>query len=162
MTESERANVVREALSWVGTAFHHRGRVKATRDRDGRILDKGGVDCAQSVYLIYRAALPARMPAIAAADLDYGQHWNLSSATAAEERYLAAVLAHASEIGEKAARPGDLALFKVGLAFAHVAIVMPPGWPKVAHANAEAGVFMCDSGNQGPWARRAKRFFTLR
>ncbi len=146
----ERAAVVREALSWLGTAFHHRGRVKATRDAAGAITDRGGVDCAQSVYLICRAACPARVPEIAAADGPYGFQWNLSKATAAEEGYLGAVLDHAREIGRAAARAGDLALFRWGLAWAHGAIVMPPGWPAIAHANIDGGAFMLDRADRGP------------
>lgn len=158
---SERLAVVREAQSWVGTAFHHRGRIKARRDASGRIVDQGGVDCAQSVYLVYRAALPERVPEIEAADLDYGQQWNLSKETAREERYLTTVLEHAREIGREDAKPGDLALFRWGLAFSHGAIVMTPAWPRIAHANSEAGSFMLDRADLGPIARRKVRFFTL-
>ena len=158
---TERAAVIRETLSWLGTAFHHRGRIKAARDAHGRITDKGGVDCAQSIYLIYRAACPARVPEIAAADGHYAFAWNLSKESAAEERYLGTVLEHAREIGREAALPGDLALFKWGLAWAHGAIVMPPGWPSIAHANADAGCFMLDRADLGRLARRPARFFTL-
>lgn len=161
MGQDERAAVIREAVSWLGTAFHHRGRVKATRDATGAVIDKGGVDCAQSIYLIYRAALPARVPEIAAADAHYAFTWNLSKETAGEERYLNTVIAHAREIERDAARPGDLALFRWGLAWAHGAVVMPPGWPSIAHANADAGVFMLDRADLGRLARRAARFFTL-
>lgn len=161
LIEPERAAVVREALSWVGTAFHHRGRIKARRDASGRILDKGGVDCAQSVYLIYRAACPARVPEIETADLDYGFQWNLSKEAASAERYLSAVQSHAREIEPGALLPGDLALFRWGLAYAHGAIVMLPGWPAIAHANAAAGGFMLDRGDLGRLHRRPVKFFTL-
>lgn len=162
MTEAstaQRAAVVREALSWIGTSFHHRGRVKVKRDASGAIVERGGVDCAQSVYLIYRAACPERVPEIAAADDHYAFQWNLAKATAGEERYLKTVLAHARETHEPA--PGDLALFRWGLAFAHGAIVMPPGFPAIAHANANAGCFMLDRADLGRFARRPARFFTL-
>jgi cell wall-associated NlpC family hydrolase len=158
---SERAAVIRETMSWLGTAFHHRGRIKASRDAQGRIVDKGGVDCAQSVYLIYRAAVPAIVPALEAADADYAFAWNLSKETAGEERYLATVLAHAREIERGAARQGDLALYRWGLAWAHGAIVMPPGYPSIAHANANAGLFMLDRADIGKLARRPVRFFSL-
>jgi cell wall-associated NlpC family hydrolase len=159
MSDLARAAVVREALSWLGTAFHHRGRVKAKRDPSGAIIDRGGVDCAQSVYLIYRAACPARVPEIAAADGHYAFQWNLAKTTAGEERYLNTVLAHARET--RAPLPADLALFRWGLAYAHGAIVMPPGFPAIAHANAGAGLFMLDRADLGRFARRPVRFFTL-
>jgi cell wall-associated NlpC family hydrolase len=160
MTEDEeRAAVVREALSWVGTSFHHRGRVKATRDASGKITDSGGVDCAQSVYLIYRAALPGLVPEIDAADAYYGFQWNLARGAAAEERYLGAVLEHAREIETPLA--GDLALFRWGRAFAHGGVILPPGFPTIAHANAEAGVFMHDRADLGRLRGRTVRFFSL-
>jgi len=160
-TQAQRDAVVLEAQSWIGTAFHHRGRIKATRGADGTITDKGGVDCAQSVYLIYRAACPHLVPELRVADASYAFQWNLSKATAGEERYLAAVLDHAIEIGRALVRPGDLALFKWGLAWAHGAIVMPPGFPAVAHANGDVGVFMLDRAEGGRFTRRPARFFTL-
>jgi hypothetical protein len=157
--EAGRAAIVREAESWLGTAFHHRGRVKATRDAPGRIVDKGGVDCAQSIYFIVRAAVPERVPAIASADAAYAFQWNLRKG--AEESYLAAVLDHACEIALERVKPADLCLFRFAHAWAHGAIVMPPGWPAIAHANAFAGLFMLDRADQGRLARRPVRFFTL-
>jgi cell wall-associated NlpC family hydrolase len=159
--DAQRDAVIRETMSWLGTAFHHRGRIKAIRDAQGKITDKGGVDCAQSVYLIYRAAVPAIVPELAAADADYAFAWNLSKETAGEERYLGVVLDHAHEIERGAARPGDLALFRWGLAWAHGAIIMPPGFASIAHANANAGLFMLDRADNGKLARRPVRFFTL-
>ena len=66
--DAERAAVVAEARSWLRTPYHHMGRVKCTRDAQGTITDKGGVDCAQSVYLIYRAACPHLVPELPVAD----------------------------------------------------------------------------------------------
>ncbi len=157
----QRAAIVREAASWYGTAFHHRGHVKATRDAARRIIDKGGVDCAQSIYLIARAAVPHLVPEIATADSDYAFQWNLAKTTGAAELYLAAVLGHAHEISLEDARPGDLALFRFAHAWAHGAIVMPPGWPAIAHANAAAGFFIFDRATEGRLAGRPVRFFTL-
>ncbi|HUB95744.1 MAG TPA: hypothetical protein VL993_07500 [Stellaceae bacterium] len=158
---AERSAVVREAASWFGTAFHHRGRIKVARDPSGVVIDRGGVDCAQSVYLIYRAALPRRVPEIAAADRPYAFQWNLNKATAGEEGYLTAVLDHAREIALAQVGAGDLALFRVGLAWAHGAIVMPPGWPAIAHANIDAGLFMLDRADEGRLGRCKVRCFTL-
>ena len=156
----ERAAVVAEALAWEGTAFHHMGRLKIRRDADGVVLDRGGADCAYATLLIYRAALPHRVPA-----MEFGYYaptWNLSRESAAGERYLATVTALPG-VREVAAGempgPGDLALFRGGLAWAHGAIVI--GWPMIAHANAEAGCFMRDRVDQGRLARRPRRFFTF-
>lgn len=157
----ERGLVTREAASHVGTAFHHRGRIWATKDADGKILDKGGIDCAQSVYFIYRAALSERLPEVVEADAPYIFQWNLSEATARDESYLQTVLKYAREIKREESQPGDLALFRVARAWAHGAIIMPPGFPSIAHANTDAHVFMIDRVESGRLARRPVRFFTL-
>src|ERR1700691_4034620 len=90
MTENcERDAVVAEALSWIGTAYHHAGRVKIRRDEAGRVVERGGADCATATYLIFRAALPARVPEI---DLGtWSPQWNLSRQAAEAERYLMTV-----------------------------------------------------------------------
>ena len=146
----ERSAVVREALTWQGTPFHHMGRIK------GRA---GGADCAYATAMIYHAALPHRVEAPEFGP--YAPQWNLSRG--AQERYLATVmgLPGVCEIGAGDARPGDLVLFRIAHAWAHGAIVMPPGWPAIAHADAEAGMFLRARGDGGRLARRAKRFFTF-
>jgi len=157
---NERAAVVAEALSWEGTAFPHLGRLKIRRGADGAVLDRGGADCAYATLLIYRAALPHRVPA-----MEFGYYaptWNLSRAGAADEPYLATVsaLSGVCEVpAGEAPGPGDLALFRWGLAWAHGAIVIQ--WPVIAHANAEAGCFTRDRADQGRLARRPRRFFTF-
>lgn len=147
---SERAAVIREALSWQGTPFHHMGRLKGSG---------GGADCAYATAMIYHAALPTR---VAAPDFGfYAVQWNLSRGV--EERYLETVagLGGVREIAAAQATPGDLALFRIAHAWAHGAIVMPPGWPAIAHADAEAGMFILARGDGGRLARRPKRFFSF-
>lgn len=147
---NERLAVVAEAKSWIGTPFHHMGWVK------GR---QGGADCATSTLMIYRAALPHRVPALA---LDpYSPQWHLSRGAA--ERYLDTVtsIAGVAEIAMADARPGDLVLYRLGHAWAHGAILMPPGWPQIAHADADAGMFVEGIGDGGRLAGRAKRFFSF-
>jgi hypothetical protein len=39
--------------------------------------------------------------------------------------------------------------------------VMPPGFPTIAHASAEAGLFLLDRADTGRLARRPVRFFSL-
>src|SRR5579885_82297 len=154
---AERGAVVAEALSWEGTAFHHMGRRKIRRTADGAVADRGGADCAYATLLIYRAAVPQRVPA-----LQFGYYaptWNLTRAGAAGERYLATVLALPGVREVETPGPGDLALFRWGLAWAHGAVVIQ--WPMIAHANAEARRFMRDRADQGRLARRPRRFFTF-
>ena len=126
----------------------------------GRVKGRGGgADCATATMMIYHAALPDRVPA-----MDFGHYavqWNMSRG--APETYLDTVtsLPGIREIDADAALPGDLALFRIAHAWAHGAIVMPPGWPAIAHADAEAGMFILARGDGGRLARRPKRFFTF-
>jgi cell wall-associated NlpC family hydrolase len=156
---AERAAVVVEALTWLGTAFHHMGRIKIKRDSQGRVIDRGGADCAYATMMIYHAALPARVPA-----MEFGYYaaaWNLSRKSAAAETYLATVLGLEHVRETDTPLPGDLVLYRWGLAWAHGAIVMSPGWPAIAHASWEAKMFTRDLGDQGRLARRQKRFFSF-
>ena len=144
----ERRAVVREANTWIGTPFHHMGRVK------GRT---GGVDCAYCCALVYHAALPDRVPA-----MDFGYYaptWNMSKKSAAPERYLATVLALPGVCEVAAPSPGDLALFHWGLAWAHGAVVID--WPVIVHADMNAGFVALVLANEGRLARRQRRFFSF-
>jgi cell wall-associated NlpC family hydrolase len=60
-------------------------------------------------------------------------------------------------------KPADFVLFKVGKAYAHGAIVMPPGWPRIIHADGLAQCVAYGHGDGGKLAdpRCQPRFFTL-
>jgi cell wall-associated NlpC family hydrolase len=115
MTENEgRAVVVREAIGWLGTPYHHRAKLKGI-----------GVDCAQLVLAVYAAA-----GLIEDFDTgDYPHDWHLHRDV---ERYLGQVARFAGEIPVEAAGPGDVLLFKFGRCFSHGAIVTRG--PQVVHA----------------------------
>lgn len=91
------------------------------------------------------------------ADADVGHYppdWHLHRD---EERYLGWVTRlGAREIAAPA--PGDFALFRVGRAFAHGAIVTD--WPCGIHAVIHEGVVLADL-TQSWLAGRAVRFFTM-
>ena len=57
--------------------------------------------------------------------------------------------------------PGDVALYRMGRAFAHGAIIVDPGWPAIVHANAAAKAVVLGRGDEGRLAGRAMRFFSL-
>lgn len=113
-----RAAIIREARTWIGTRYHDHARVKGA-----------GVDCAQLIAAVYHASgliedlhIPYYSP----------QQFLHSDA----EDYLRTVQGFAREIPEAEARPGDVVLYKLGRAFGHGAIIMPPGWPAIIHAHA--------------------------
>jgi len=125
MTELERQQrraVAAEAQSWLGTPYHHMGRLKGV-----------GVDCAMLPAEIYEACglIPRQEVAF------YPMDWNLHQGG---ERYLAQVLEHAAEV--EAPHPGDLVLWRFGRCLAHGAIVLD--WPRIIHAVVRVGVVLDD------------------
>lgn len=138
----ERADVCAEARSWLGTPYHHMGRVK------GRA---GGVDCAQLVWAVFHACgLTPFLPLE-----HYPPDWHLNRGI---ERYMTLVLERARAVA--APRRGDIVLYRLGRAFAHGAIIVDPGWPTVVHANFAARAVVLGHGEEGRLAGRPRRFFS--
>jgi NlpC/P60 family putative phage cell wall peptidase len=130
----QRAAVVAEARTWLGTPYHHEARLKGI-----------GVDCAQLLAGIFSAPsvaliAPPQIP-------HYPPDWHLHRDA---ERYLGIILAHAREFDPPAAGPlpGDVVLWKFGRCFSHGAIVL--AWPTVIHAYVGKGCVLDDVGT-APW-----------
>ena len=126
MTQAEqRAKVVAEAKTWLGTPYHHRGKVKGV-----------GVDCAQLVLCVYACAGLVQ-------DFDTGAYppdWHLHRE---EERYMGIIRTLAVEIPRSALLPGDVILYRFGRAFSHGALVID--LPQLVHASRRDGaVVMTD------------------
>jgi cell wall-associated NlpC family hydrolase len=135
-----RANVVALARRWLGTPYHHMGRVRGA-----------GVDCAMFPLEVYRAA--GIIPDI---DLPYyPQDWMLHRS---EEIFLQIVQQYASEVERP--EPGDLVLYRFGRCFAHGAIVID--WPTIIHALTGRGVMLADGEREGCLVGRKRKFFSLR
>lgn len=154
MTETEqRAAVLAETRSWLGTFYHHEGEVKCTRDAAGKIVDRGGVDCAKLLYCVFHRCgfIPAReIP-------HYPPDWHLHRD---EERYLKIVFEHAREIPETEAKPADVVLYQWGRCWAHGGIIVEPGWPHVIHALRDAGQVIEDLGTAGRLLTRPRKFMS--
>ena len=132
--------VVAEARSWIGTRYAHRGRAKGPQ---------GGVDCAQSIYLIYRnCGLCDEMP-LTEYTPDYMCHRNV-------EIYLTNVTAHCREVTQP--QPGDIALFKIGRIFAHGGVVTK--WPYIIHASRDAKCVLEESAYTGRLCKAQVKFFS--
>lgn len=137
----QRATIVAEARSWLGTPYHHRAEVKGA-----------GVDCAQLLHAVYRGC--GLVPEIAIPP--YPPDWHLHRGA---ERYLAAVLDHAVEIAGPPL-PGDIALWRFGRCFSHGAIVV--AWPIVIHAYVGRRVASEDAERAADLARRPRKLFALK
>lgn len=146
---AQRAAVVAEALSFIGTPYHHMGRIKGS---------KGGVDCAMLLAEVYhRAGVIAHVEVA-----HYPPDWHLHRR---DERFLAYLLDRA--MPTETPQPGDVVTWRIGLGFAHAAIVVDPGWPAIVHSDMTAGFVLRSDGTRGRHAHardgtpRPVRFFTL-
>jgi cell wall-associated NlpC family hydrolase len=141
--KDQRAAIVAEARSWMGTPFVDCARVKGA-----------GVDCAQFIAAVYERIL-GRPISIES----YSPQWHLHRD---EERYIQGLLDHGCrEIGQAEVLPGDIALYKVGRCFSHGAIVLD--WPKeIIHAvKLQRGVVYSDPVRDKFVASRERKFFTF-
>jgi cell wall-associated NlpC family hydrolase len=133
--------VVAEALSWLGTPYAHRQRLKGV-----------GVDCAQLPLAVYAAA-----GLIAPVDVGaYAPQWHLHRG---EELYLGWVMRFGREIAREAVGPGDFALWRYGRTFSHGAILLGGG--RVIHARRGLGVVIDDMDADEELRTRPRRLFTL-
>lgn len=115
--EAARDRIDAIARSWIGTKFHDHARVKGA-----------GVDCAQILLGTFEEA--GLIPPI-----DVGHYSAQFFLHSAEERYLGWVSKFAHEVPLERVRHGDVVLYKIGMCFAHGAIVVKPGWPHIIHAH---------------------------
>lgn len=137
--------VVAEAMTWLRTPYHPRGRVKGH-----------GVDCVTFPVLVY-AAVYGKEPSVPA---KYSVQWHMHHD---EEKYLAHVLEYADPIDSP--EPGDFVLWRFGRAFSHGGIIID--WPLVIHAHMENGVTLDDADAAGIFKMkngdlRERKFFRPR
>jgi len=136
----ERAAVVAEAMTWMGTPWHHRASVKGV-----------GVDCAMFVLTVYaNAGLIQRFD-----PGDYPRDWHIHKS---EERFLGFVAPFVRRIEESEVQAGDLVLCKIGRVFSHGVIVT--AWPQGIHALVGANVQLCDLDRDVGLISGEKRYFT--
>lgn len=117
----ERARVVGEAVSWLGTPYRHLQMVKGPR---------GGVDCAMLLRGVYSAV------GIIPKDFDlpnYSTQWHLHRS----EEKMAEVVSRFATLVDRDPLPGDIVLWKFFKAHAHACIVTE--WPHAVHAYIDAG-----------------------
>ena len=131
--------IVAEAMGWVGTRYHHQGRVKGA-----------GVDCAMILCEVYHACglIPFIDPR------PYPMDWMLHRS---EERYLGWIAKYGDKVADP--QPGDIALYRFGRCISHGAIVV--GWPEVIHAVRGEGVVL-GNGTAGQLDGRLVGFWRIR
>ena len=150
LSSDRREAVIEEARSWIGTPYHHMGRVKGV-----------AVDCLTFLAEVYERAGVIPHVEVPFYPPDWFMHRD-------EERYVEGVLRYAREIagggreakeyaGDVPALPGDIAIFRFGRCFAHGGIITD--WPLLIHAFQYTGVVPF-SAQGGLLRGRKVRFFT--
>lgn len=121
-----REDIKNEALSWLGTPYHHEAMVKGAQ---------GGVDCAMINIAVYRD-FAGKIPT----DFDprpYTMQWHLHRS---EERYLNWFTQYAKQVD--APEVGDVILFKFGRTTSHSGIYIGNG--VMVHALRAAGLVLLE------------------
>ncbi|HEU5231963.1 MAG TPA: NlpC/P60 family protein [Terriglobales bacterium] len=141
-SQSTRDRVREIARSWLGTPYHHMGRIKGV-----------GVDCAMFPLEVYREA-----GLIGDIEIPfYPPDWHLHRS---EEIYLKIVQQRALELrGHAPPEPGDFVLYQFGRTWSHGAIVVD--WPVIIHAVVQHGVILSEGENDGMLVGRKRRLFRV-
>jgi cell wall-associated NlpC family hydrolase len=120
-----RRRVVAEARSWLGTPYHHHGRVKGA-----------GVDCAQILAAVFEA-----VEVVPHLELgNYSTQWHLHRG---EETYLQNLEAAGARRLAPGLhpQPGDVGVWRFGRTYSHGGIVVEGGAdPLVVHSYVGLGV----------------------
>lgn len=134
MSAEMRQAIVTEALSWLGTPFHHSARIKGV-----------GVDCAMLLAEVFE-----RVGMVAHVDVaNYPFDWHMHQK---EQRFSAMVTHYAHPISVDRVLPGDVVLFQFGQCASHGAIVI--AWPSIVHAWMPAGRVVRGNALDGRLANR--------
>jgi NlpC/P60 family putative phage cell wall peptidase len=136
---AERRAVIAEALTWKGTPWHHRARIKGA-----------GVDCIQFLIGVYHAC--GLCPAIDTGYYppDWMRHRD-------EERLLNGVRQYADEI--EAPGLGDIVVYRFGRCFSHAGIFTGP--QEIVHAYLAERVVTLGDPDGGRLAGRERKFFSV-
>lgn len=138
----QRAAVVAQAATWLGTPYHHHGRIKGA-----------GVDCAMLLAEVYQACglVPPLEPG------HYPHDWHLHRS---QELFLAWVR-HAGARQVQAPDVGDVGLWHYGRTWSHGSIVVAAGpVPMLVHAYIGLGVVRT-AADEAPLAGRDVQWYSL-
>jgi cell wall-associated NlpC family hydrolase len=142
ITPAQRRAVVAEALTWRGTPYHHRARIKGV-----------GVDCGQILCAVFEAA-----GVVSHIDPgDYSPQFHLHRD---EDIYLQWVRKFCDPLPEGATpQPGDIATYQFGRTHAHGAIVIDGGL--LLHSYIRRGVIVT-APHEEPLSGRPHLYWTIK
>jgi hypothetical protein len=145
LTDKERVHICEVAKSWYETPY-----------RGWTCLKGVGCDCGQLLKGVFMEAghQPADgVPTPKDYSLHIGQHRHSTEYVDMIEKYF-------RKIPESEVLPGDIVVYKIGLAFAHAAIIVK--WPEhIVHSLEREGVH-AGHGMNFKFGRLEKRFYTVK
>ncbi len=121
MSKLQRESVATEALLWLGTPYHHHGRIRGV-----------GVDCAQLLCAVFERCglVPHVEPG------NYPVDWHLHHS----EEMFSGWLAKFARIADGPVLPGDVCLWRFGRTFSHGSISVGDGL--FVHSYVKRGVIL--------------------
>lgn len=124
--------IVEEARTWLGTRFHHQGRIKKTA------LHDGGCDCIGLIVGVVRALeLPSKVEGIKLYENDSSDYGYLPNGD-----FLQSQLAqHLTEVPKDSIEAGDVLLFRFRSEPQHVGIVTD-------YSHGGLGIIHCYAGSR--------------
>ena len=144
LTDTQRAAIIAEAKDWFGTPY-----------RGWSCLKGNGADCGQLIYGVFRA-----LDHVPVTKLPRDYSLQISKHRASTE-YVELISKFFREIPETEVKPADLVVYKLGLAFAHAAIIVE--WPRYIIQAVERSGVSAQHGVKNPtFQHAARKFFTLK
>jgi cell wall-associated NlpC family hydrolase len=131
--------IIAEANSWVGTPYHHHGRLKGV-----------GVDCAMLLAEIFERSgiVPHVDPGVYPPQ--FGMHRS-------EERFIGFVEQYGLEVDSPVA--GGVVLFRYGRCFSHGGVIVENGL--FVHAVLKAGMVLKSGLNEPEYLRHDRKFYEV-
>lgn len=138
--EEQRAAVVKEARSWIGTPYHHCADVKGS-----------GIDCGMLLVRVFvdLGLVPPFDPR------PYSTDWHLHRS---EEKYLGFIGGNAKEVFFPL--PGDIIVWKIGRTYSHGAICVDWDQHLVVHASRPSGVCLEETVHNGPLRKQDRKCYS--
>lgn len=112
----DRNEIIRVARSWIGTRFHHQGRLKKDKN------DKGGVDCIGFVLGV-ADELDIKYKGIKLNNFDRNDYPKVPIGNQLKEEFSK----YLDEIDISSVKTGDILMFKFDITPQHVGIVAKEG-----------------------------------
>lgn len=131
--------IIREAESWLGTPYHHHGRIKGV-----------GVDCAMLICKVFEnvGATPEVDPGFYSSQ--FGLHRD-------EEQFISWVEKYGKEV--EGPVEGGIVLFKYGRCFSHGGIIVEGGF--FVHAVMKTAMVIKSQLSEPEYAERQMKFYEL-